>query len=178
LDNVGSVATDVVTAEANGTGAKERKETRKQIRCFTNNPLSFLQEWLAVKRKEQNFVHTPMGYLCEGRQLRANHPFFVASRALAVDECAGLDLGGATRASHGGIASGSGDDNAGYESDGSVDEDADVEFGDNIDGYLRVAVVVAMRMRVEGAVDSIISRAHSVMNGMSRAEERGGVVTC
>lgn len=49
-----------------------------------------------------------------------------------------------------GIASGSGDDNGGYESDGSVDEDA---------------------------IESIISGPHSLMNGMPGAGEGGGIVT-
>ena len=38
--------------------------------------LSFLQEWLAAVRKGQDFGHTPMGFICEGRPLRADHPFF------------------------------------------------------------------------------------------------------
>jgi hypothetical protein len=45
-------------------------------RGFTNKPLSFLQEWLAMKRKGQDFVHTPMGYVCQGKILSATHPFF------------------------------------------------------------------------------------------------------
>lgn len=44
---------------------------------FTAKPLTFLQEWLAVRRKGQDFTHTPMGYVCQGRQLDPNHPFFV-----------------------------------------------------------------------------------------------------
>ncbi|MCJ1431212.1 hypothetical protein MMC27_000563, partial [Xylographa pallens] len=43
---------------------------------FTARPLSFLQEWLALKRNGQDFAHTPMGYVCQGRSLNAKHPFF------------------------------------------------------------------------------------------------------
>jgi len=48
----------------------------QQIRSFTRKPLTFLHEWLTVRRKGQDFVHTPMGYVCQGKPLTANHPFF------------------------------------------------------------------------------------------------------
>jgi hypothetical protein len=53
---------------------KDIAEPRAQ--SFTANPLTFLQEWLAVRRKGQDFVHTPMGYVCQGKPLAASHPFF------------------------------------------------------------------------------------------------------
>ncbi|KAF3228501.1 hypothetical protein TWF106_007534 [Orbilia oligospora] len=43
---------------------------------FTRKPLSFLQEWLTLKRKGQDFLHTPMGYLCQSKALLKSHPFF------------------------------------------------------------------------------------------------------
>jgi hypothetical protein len=43
---------------------------------FCAKPLSFLQEWLAFRRKGQDFTHTPMGYVCQGKGLTENHPFF------------------------------------------------------------------------------------------------------
>ncbi|KAK6347384.1 hypothetical protein TWF718_005223 [Orbilia javanica] len=43
---------------------------------FTGKPLSFLQEWLNLRRKGQDFLHTPMGYLCQSRALLKSHPFF------------------------------------------------------------------------------------------------------
>ena len=48
----------------------------RQDQSFTAKPLTFLQEWLAVRRKGQDFTHTPMGYVCQGKPLAANHPFF------------------------------------------------------------------------------------------------------
>lgn len=41
------------------------------------NMLAFLHEWLALRRSGQDITHTPMGYVCQGRQLRADHPFFM-----------------------------------------------------------------------------------------------------
>ncbi|TGO19500.1 hypothetical protein BTUL_0004g01400 [Botrytis tulipae] len=43
---------------------------------FTSRPLTFLQEWLSVRRKGQDFSHTPMGYVCQGKVLTESHPFF------------------------------------------------------------------------------------------------------
>jgi len=43
---------------------------------FTVKPLTFLQEWLAIRRKGQDFAQTPMGYVCQGKPLAASHPFF------------------------------------------------------------------------------------------------------
>ncbi|KAI3088280.1 hypothetical protein CBS147353_187 [Aspergillus niger] len=40
------------------------------------NYMSFLQEWLALRRQGQDISHTPMGYVCQRRPLRADHPFF------------------------------------------------------------------------------------------------------
>jgi len=63
---------------ANGVG-------RSHGQSFTAKPLTFLQEWLAVRRKGQDFVNTPMGYVCQGRALKASHPFF-AARAKAEED--------------------------------------------------------------------------------------------
>ncbi|KAL3263348.1 hypothetical protein ABHI18_001885 [Aspergillus niger] len=40
------------------------------------NYMSFLQEWLALRRQGQDISPTPMGYVCQRRPLRADHPFF------------------------------------------------------------------------------------------------------
>ena len=47
-----------------------------QTQSFTAKPLTFLLEWLTVKRKGQNFSHTPMGYVAQGKFLTKSHPFF------------------------------------------------------------------------------------------------------
>ena len=51
----------------------DRKET------FAAKPLAFLHEWLAIRRKGQDFEHTPMGFITTGKPLSAEHPFFAAT---------------------------------------------------------------------------------------------------
>lgn len=63
-------AVDDITAEA------ERDTGAEKAQSFTTRPLTFLQEWLAVRRKGQDFTHTPMGHVCQGKPLTASHPFF------------------------------------------------------------------------------------------------------
>jgi hypothetical protein len=46
--------------------------------AFATKPLAFLHEWLAVRRKGQDFEHTPMGFITTGKPLSADHPFFSA----------------------------------------------------------------------------------------------------
>ncbi|KAJ9485044.1 hypothetical protein VN97_g8318 [Penicillium thymicola] len=41
--------------------------------------LAFLQEWLSLRRPGQDISHTPMGYICQGLTLWADHPFFSTS---------------------------------------------------------------------------------------------------
>ncbi|KAH9220688.1 hypothetical protein DL95DRAFT_519962 [Leptodontidium sp. 2 PMI_412] len=62
-----------------GSEVLKREENREEVKthkAFTRKPLAFLQEWLAVRRKGQDFAETPMGYICQGKQLSENHPFF------------------------------------------------------------------------------------------------------
>lgn len=66
----------VEKAEALNNESSERSERPFKGRNFTSKPLNFLQEWLAVRRKGQDFTHTPMGYICQGKELSKNHPFF------------------------------------------------------------------------------------------------------
>jgi hypothetical protein len=65
-------------------GVEEELETptvgldiEQKAKAFTRQPLTFLQEWLAVRRKCQDFTHTPMGFICQGKQLLESHPFFL-----------------------------------------------------------------------------------------------------
>ncbi|KAF7513900.1 hypothetical protein GJ744_006514 [Endocarpon pusillum] len=67
--------------EARDSPEEEGRETatssgQQARRSITAKPLTFLQEWLAMRRKGQDFTHTPMGYVCQGKPLAANHPFF------------------------------------------------------------------------------------------------------
>ncbi|KAE8135900.1 hypothetical protein BDV38DRAFT_120045 [Aspergillus pseudotamarii] len=42
--------------------------------------MSFLEEWLVLRRRNQDISHTPMGYLCQNRALSVDHPFFVTAQ--------------------------------------------------------------------------------------------------
>ncbi|KAH7412021.1 hypothetical protein DE146DRAFT_784622 [Phaeosphaeria sp. MPI-PUGE-AT-0046c] len=56
------------------TGRASKKE-------FATKPLEFLHDWLAVRRKGQDFEHTPMGFITTGKPLSGCHPFFAAASA-------------------------------------------------------------------------------------------------
>ncbi|KAE9368715.1 hypothetical protein N431DRAFT_547638 [Stipitochalara longipes BDJ] len=45
-------------------------------KVFARRPLAFLQEWLTLQRKGQNFDQTPMGFVCQGKILIEDHHFF------------------------------------------------------------------------------------------------------
>lgn len=49
-------------------------------RTFARNPMSFLCEWLPLRRQVSDVMQTPMGYIIQGRlhALRPDHAFFVA----------------------------------------------------------------------------------------------------
>ncbi|EPS41761.1 hypothetical protein H072_4291 [Dactylellina haptotyla CBS 200.50] len=62
-----------------GLNGAEESPYGEKAQCpviFNGKPLSFLHEWLTLKRKGQDFLHTPMGYLCQSRALSQTHPFF------------------------------------------------------------------------------------------------------
>ncbi|KAI9742779.1 MAG: hypothetical protein M1818_003508 [Claussenomyces sp. TS43310] len=54
-----------------------------RIGVRTMSPLSFLLEWLTLRRKGQDIMHTPMGYICQDRTLHEKHAFFLKRRAVA-----------------------------------------------------------------------------------------------
>ncbi|KAK0115534.1 hypothetical protein ONS96_013988 [Cadophora gregata f. sp. sojae] len=47
-----------------------------EVKTFAKRPLSFLQDWLALKRRGQDFSETPMGYVAQGKPLLETHHFF------------------------------------------------------------------------------------------------------
>lgn len=130
---VDNAALDAFPLDADGFNDEAKGEmTGTAGWSFTDKPLNFLQEWLAIRRKGQDFTHTPMGYVCQGRQLRADHPFFAMRRAPEKD--AGLHLGWLAIAEHGRIARGSGGvEDADFRSDISENEEVEdgLGFGDN-----------------------------------------------
>ncbi|KEY64737.1 hypothetical protein S7711_05391 [Stachybotrys chartarum IBT 7711] len=44
--------------------------------AFVSKPLTFLQEWLALRRRGQDFVNSPMGFVAQGKLLQQDHAFF------------------------------------------------------------------------------------------------------
>ncbi|KAJ0335022.1 hypothetical protein COL922a_009890 [Colletotrichum nupharicola] len=58
-------------------GEVESKPSAKPAKTgMTPRPLTFCQEWLAARRRGQDFVSTPMGFIAQGKPLQATHPFF------------------------------------------------------------------------------------------------------
>ncbi|KAM3084368.1 hypothetical protein ACMFMG_001526 [Clarireedia jacksonii] len=62
---------------ADNTSAEASHTKNAHIGVFTTNPANFLLDWLTLRRKGQDIIHTPMGYICQGRPLDKDHPFFV-----------------------------------------------------------------------------------------------------
>jgi hypothetical protein len=56
-----------------------RSPTTRAVWPFTARPLTFLQEWLSVRRRGQDFAHSPMGFIAQGKPLQGSHPFFCES---------------------------------------------------------------------------------------------------
>lgn len=46
------------------------------INRLTDKPLTFIQEWLDVRRRGQDFVHSPMGFISQAKSLQKDHVFF------------------------------------------------------------------------------------------------------
>jgi hypothetical protein len=47
--------------------------------AFSGKPLAFLHEWLSIRRKGQDFEHTPLGHIVQGKKLSVAHTFFRAT---------------------------------------------------------------------------------------------------
>lgn len=68
---------------------EDRPSSSSDDQASAKNVLAFLNEWLAIRRQGQDITHTPMGYVCQGRKLRSDHPFFV-QRSEQVDLASGF----------------------------------------------------------------------------------------
>ncbi|KAI8958454.1 hypothetical protein F5Y11DRAFT_362710 [Daldinia sp. FL1419] len=69
----------------NSNGEPEMVESPPNVRlskpkssslALTSKPYTFTQEYLAVRRRGQDFTHTPMGFLSSGKPLTEDSPFF------------------------------------------------------------------------------------------------------
>ncbi|KAH8687808.1 hypothetical protein BGZ60DRAFT_363637 [Tricladium varicosporioides] len=65
---------DSGAAEKKGEECQDDTQTKPVV--FVRKPLTFLHEWLAIKRKNLDFQNTPVGYLCMGKSLTMDHSFF------------------------------------------------------------------------------------------------------
>lgn len=112
---------------------------------FTERPLVFMQEWLTVRRKGQDFALTPMGYICQGKRLAEDGSFLIENNAgddegeeehgsdtdaMSVDDQVEQHRVKAARASY------DDQDDIGYDYD---DMDANLELGGN-DGLVEMDV--------------------------------------
>ena len=50
----------------------------REPELFTRAPLEFMQQWLSMRRKGQDFSQTPMGQVCSGKEIRGDSVFFAA----------------------------------------------------------------------------------------------------
>ncbi|KAF1837673.1 hypothetical protein BDW02DRAFT_107422 [Decorospora gaudefroyi] len=57
-------------------GLDKELSQHPEKQAFAKKALTFLHEWLAMRRKGQDFEHTPMGFVTTGKPLTENHPFF------------------------------------------------------------------------------------------------------
>ncbi|RSL92517.1 hypothetical protein CEP52_013761 [Fusarium oligoseptatum] len=59
-----------------GVAKASNSEDAVRQGLFIHYPLKFLLEWLTYRRQTADILHTPMGYVCQGRALHATHTFF------------------------------------------------------------------------------------------------------
>ncbi|KAF9883007.1 hypothetical protein FE257_004347 [Aspergillus nanangensis] len=60
----------------NGTDNPRDRRAPSLAPSAATSPLGFLLEWLAIRRQGQDVSNTPMGYVCRGWDLHAEHAFF------------------------------------------------------------------------------------------------------
>jgi hypothetical protein len=70
-----TLAHDGVQVQVQGE-AQVHKGPTSEDNKLAQNPLTFLQEWLALRRRGQDFAHSPMGFVSQGKWLREDHVFF------------------------------------------------------------------------------------------------------
>ncbi|RKL21540.1 hypothetical protein BFJ72_g14826 [Fusarium proliferatum] len=87
---------------------------------IVDEPLNFLLEWLAHRRQTMDLTHTPMGYVCQGRNLHSDHPFFASATTSRVSDEAYHDVQSDAVNNHTGRATGSSDDDSDW---GLTDEE-------------------------------------------------------
>jgi hypothetical protein len=80
-----------------GTVTDASSRTTAAARSFCRKPLSFMAEWLGLRRKGVDFAHSPMGLMSQGKPLHAEHAFFrkvedaTSARGLVSDDAGARD---------------------------------------------------------------------------------------
>lgn len=70
-------STEAFSAPSDSSDAAAKKCQLSSYQSkLTSKPYTFTQEYLAVRRRGQDFTHTPMGFLCSGKLLNQSSPFF------------------------------------------------------------------------------------------------------
>ncbi|KAL8827547.1 MAG: hypothetical protein Q9191_003114 [Dirinaria sp. TL-2023a] len=126
---------------ASEQNASRTEASSRPIFKSTVNVLPFLQDWLAIRRRGQDFSHTPMGFVCENKRLTAEHQFFKKADVTAnLSESSGDGGGGVGDRSAGTDKQGSelqedpGEEYAGFQDYGTDDhsgfEDVEGDDGD------------------------------------------------
>ncbi|KAF1997703.1 hypothetical protein P154DRAFT_622249 [Amniculicola lignicola CBS 123094] len=92
----------------------------------TAHMINFLLEWLPLRRKGQDVMHTPIGYMCQGRPLDSGHSFFASHGVVSngvVKSYHIIELAEGTDEEE----SGDDEENGGEEEYGDDDENGDEE---------------------------------------------------
>jgi len=79
VETDGNAETDgAIQADGANESDDDAPDTAQTVppKTFVSRPLNFMQEWLAVRRRGQDFSHTPLGFIASGKPLFADHPFF------------------------------------------------------------------------------------------------------
>ncbi|CAG1966350.1 unnamed protein product [Fusarium graminearum] len=66
-------------------GGEVSKATAREQKQLVQTPLTFLQEWLAVRRRGQDFAHSPMGFVSQGKRLQEDHIFFKQAEHVSIE---------------------------------------------------------------------------------------------
>ncbi|KAI9813955.1 MAG: hypothetical protein M1826_002333 [Phylliscum demangeonii] len=108
--------------------------TSRPVWTFIPPPLSFLQEWVALRRQAQDIVHTPLGHVL-GMAAAPSLPVFAMTTAIAhaggYGRPAGIERCAARSRAANGEALVGYSEHASGESDGSVDMGVDPDEDDN-----------------------------------------------
>lgn len=75
-DQLGALANLDGTAESIDQETSETDLQKQSGKRFVDRPMTFIQEWLEIRRRGQDFVHSPMGFISQGRMLQLDHVFF------------------------------------------------------------------------------------------------------